>query len=368
MNRARLLDGKSPHPVEGTAHIDESSIVFQDAQAQPTVLAVANIQSVEIVGGAVHVTFRADTSLTATPLLVVDNIGFAGILNDTRGRRATSGWDALKIAIARTRLRVWIIAALIVIPLAYFAITRGIVLGHVFISVEQEEELGEAVYGQLKSSLPTCDTPQLQASIQSLVDALADPQSEYSYQVTIHKSKEANAFALPGGRIVLLSGLFDLFDSPEGLAGVLAHEIAHVDRRHGVKHLLRSIGTIAFMSLAFGGGVEQLEILETMAELGSFVLIFKHSRDAELEADTVAVETLNRHGLSVKGLVGFFRTIEKKYGVGGAELALAWMSTHPATGNRIRRLEQLDQSSHESTSSLTPILNELAEHWSSACP
>ncbi len=367
---AQLLDGESPHPVNGTVQFCDDELQFVDGQGESQRLRVDDIESVQTIGSVVHVVFRAEQSYQVTPKLIVQDVDFAPHVAHVQTRYASNRGGGLRLAIGRIPLVGWIVAAIIVIPLAYFAVTKGVVAGHVLISIEQEEKLGEVVYDQLMSSFPPCNRPELQASVQTLVDQLVGPDTPYRYRVTIVDSEDANAFALPGGQIVLLSGLFDLFESPEGLAGILAHEIAHVEQRHSIKQLLRSVGVIAFMSMAIGGGVEQLEMLEAIAELSSLLVIFKHSREAESESDEIAVQTLHRHGLSVAGLIGFFEAIEEKYGLGdGASNALAWVTTHPVTKLRVARLRELEPTpvSKDRFAPISEVLDDVAKYWTADC-
>jgi predicted Zn-dependent protease len=160
-------------------------------------------------------------------------------------------------------------------------------------------------------------------------------------------NEESNAFAAPGGRIVVFSGLLRHCPSADARAGVLAHEIVHVEQRHGLKHLLRSLGVFYFAGCFIGGGVEEFATAETIGELSSVFVLFKHSRDHEREADRIGVEKLQAAGRRATGLSEFFRAIASDRPGDSVPRRLAWISTHPMHSERIAEVERLARA-HES--------------------
>jgi len=363
---ARFLDGQTPQPVQGHVTLHDDTIRFVQSNVESLTFAIDRIDRTEVIGGELHILFKPDMPGSPAGELVVFDVTFGPILDNARRLHTTGFATHLKVLLQRMSLRGWIAAAVVVIPLGYFLLTNVVVAGHVFVSVDTERALGEMFYNRIESKWTVCSNHELQLSVQTLVEQLADPQSNYRYQVTIFDSEDANAFALPGGRILILSGLFKTCESPEGLAGVLAHEIAHVEKRHGLKQLLRSAGVLAFMSMAVGGGVDQLEVLETLSELSSLLLIVKYSRALETEADEQAVKTLHRNHLSVQGLSAFFRVMQQESFLGNAEKALAWISTHPLTESRIELLEEA-VASEPTDWPASKLLDALGEQWSSPC-
>ena len=155
-------------------------------------------------------------------------------------------------------------------------------------------------------------------------------------RVTLVDEDVPNAFALPGGRVIVFAGLLETCPDADALAGVLAHEIAHVEERHGLKHLFRTLGVLYFATGFVGGGIEELATVETIAELSSGLLILRHSREHEREADRLAIEKLAAAGRSATGLIEFLHTFESSL-----EEYTTWISTHPSSGERIERLTRL---------------------------
>jgi Zn-dependent protease with chaperone function len=142
--------------------------------------------------------------------------------------------------------------------------------------------------------------------------------------VLVLRSRIENAFAVPGERIVVLSRLLERMESPDELAGVLAHEMGHVRERHGMQSLVEHVGLEAILSLAFGGG----GVGNIGGGGGGLLIGLAYGRRLEREADRIGLETLRAAGLRTDGLVAFFARMEGTGGTGG------FLSTHPDTAER----------------------------------
>jgi Zn-dependent protease with chaperone function len=169
------------------------------------------------------------------------------------------------------------------------------------------------------------------AALRSMTKALAATvDSPYRVQVHVVDSKIVNALATPGGRIVLFRGLIDKAGAADEVAGVLAHEMAHVVRRHPTQSMITSIGWSALLS-AFTGGASLSNA--AVAELAAHLATSAYDRDIETEADSDAVAMLNAAGIGSAGLERFFRSVaelEKK----GLQLP-EYLSSHPSASRRI---------------------------------
>ena len=154
------------------------------------------------------------------------------------------------------------------------------------------------------------------------------------YQVFRLHSSEINAMALPGAHLLVTRGLIDLPDlSADELAGILAHEIAHVELGHSRNAVIQKNRTEALKSLlsvVTRGPAKSVLMLEHLAKLGI-------SRESELEADDFAIQLLARAGYAPKGLITFLERAQKMEGL---PEWLTFFSTHPATHDRIQRLNQ----------------------------
>ena len=211
------------------------------------------------------------------------------------------------------------------------------------VSIAWEERIGketvDIINRMFAGGRPACTSAKGTAALNALTARLAKTvNTPYKIDVSVMDSKVVNAFAVPGGRIVLFRGLIDKATSPEEVAGVLAHELAHVVERHPTQAMVTSIGWSAVLS-AFTGGASMSN--EVLARLAAHLATSAYSRDLETEADAQGVAMLNDAGIGSAGLVRFFKALEKKE-FKGLE-ALEYLSSHPLTGDRIDAIEKLPQ-------------------------
>ena len=163
--------------------------------------------------------------------------------------------------------------------------------------------------------------------------ALQTKDTPWEFRFRVVDSDQVNAFALPGGYITVFTGLIAESDTPEQVAGVLAHEIAHVTLRHGMRRMAHSLGMMAAVSLVLGdlGGLESIAV-----ELFTLSKVNGYSQDQESGADTEGVRMMIAAGLDPESLADFFRLLEEKYGDVPDELS--WISTHPQHQERIEAI------------------------------
>nr|WP_246438401.1 M48 family metallopeptidase [Novosphingobium piscinae] len=181
-----------------------------------------------------------------------------------------------------------------------------------------ERRIGAALVGDLSAA--TCHTPAGDAALARLIQAV-DLPGQPPVEAQVIKFDMVNAAALPGNRIVLFSGLFDELRSPDAVAGVVAHELGHVRKRHVMQALLREAGlsvVLAGTSGAVPGQIAQITGL-------------RYSRGAEDEADAFARERLAVAAVSPLPTAAFFTKVAK------TEPRGAWMAmlaSHPASAAR----------------------------------
>jgi len=212
------------------------------------------------------------------------------------------------------------------------------------IPTQWEVSLGNTLFEQMIRNEREVTDPDLTARLRKITDPLVNGinDSRYPFQFHIIEDPTVNAFAIPGGHVVIHSGLLLAADTPEEVAGVLAHEIAHITRRHGFRSLISSLGLYQVLQMFVGDATSLLAVL---ANNGAFLLDLKFSRDFEREADAVGWEYLLRANIDPGGMVEFFKTLEaeekKTLGglPGGTEKTLSLVSTHPATLERRHTLE-----------------------------
>lgn len=167
-----------------------------------------------------------------------------------------------------------------------------------------------------------CDNRQADAALMAMIDRLDPKARADGFTIELLDMDEANAAALPGGRMVVLNGLFDDLDNPDAVAGIVAHEIAHVRRRHVAAGMVRELGLGTIITLLGGGAV---------ASNAGGLLSLKFSRTAEAEADADAIAMLRKAGIDPRPTAAAFEQFRRQEGN-----FPEWMGSHPASGGRAR--------------------------------
>lgn len=169
-----------------------------------------------------------------------------------------------------------------------------------------------------------------------LVDTLpADIRSKHSFDLHFRAmpGMGPNAFALPGGTMVMTDEFVKQFPEPDVIAGVLGHEIGHVVEEHGLKRLYRSLST--YILIAFLAG-DTGPILEDVVLEGNLLLSLSFSRAQERSADEFGLRLADQAGFDPDGLKIFFTRLSGKFG--GSE-GSQWMSTHPSSLDRVKAID-----------------------------
>jgi len=200
-----------------------------------------------------------------------------------------------------------------------------------------EIALGDSVAQQLAPDDQRCNDKRLQASVDGILARLAAarPDSPYRFHITIVDGPVFNAFAAPGGQIVIFRAMLQAMETPEELAGVLAHEMQHIERRHAMKALVRDLSIAAIVGAVFGDitGIGALAVTA-----GRTLTTLHYSRDTESDADREGLALLQAARIDPMGMVRFFETLQQQEG--GADLP-AYLSTHPNTAQRLAEMKAL---------------------------
>lgn len=176
------------------------------------------------------------------------------------------------------------------------------------VPLEVETRLGERSNAFVGMFSQECEaSEEARAALAALSTAFREVSgSDFELDMRVIDADFPNAFAMPGGQIVVTDDLIELMRSPEELAGVLAHESAHVAQRHVMAAQLREMGFGMMLDFLLGGssGAGQ-----ELARAGASLESLRHSREAELEADELALSYLDELDFDPDGLARFFETL-----------------------------------------------------------
>jgi len=201
-----------------------------------------------------------------------------------------------------------------------------------------EARLGDAADVQVKTVFgkQVCNDPAGQAAFSKLVDTLRKSTDlDILVQPSVLATPMPNAFALPGGRIYLLSGLLAKAKNPDEIAGVLAHELGHLKHRDSLRELIFNGGTSFLIGLLFGDVTGSSTVIFASRSL----VTSSYSRDAEQNADTYSIDVMQRLGRSPKPLGELLFRVTGKEGDSGPSI----LASHPLTEDRLKRMSDADR-------------------------
>lgn len=219
------------------------------------------------------------------------------------------------------------------------------------IPASQEAQLGASTFAQIRQEERISNNPRYNAQVQNVGSRIAAavgrevPNAEWEF--VVFDSDEVNAFALPGGKVGVYTGLLKLASSDDELATVIGHEIAHVTSRHGAERMTQGLGATAvgtLGSLVLGGSeMEPGTRQAVMAAygIGATLGMNYYSRSHELEADTIGLRFAASAGYDPRAAAQFWRKMQT-----ASERSAKppeFMSTHPSDERRIANLEALAQ-------------------------
>ena len=211
------------------------------------------------------------------------------------------------------------------------------------VSMETEKNIGESVLKSLNAKQNFVSDGEAVKLVANIGQKITEG-SGYQYQWYVSKDPTVNAFAIPGGIIVVNIGLLKLIDSPNELAAVLAHEVQHVEQRHSLKNMMNSAAMATVM-------------LAVIGDANFFVMLMAHqvstqyfNRQVEADADLKGIQLLHSKNIAAQGMSSFFKKMNAE--VNGRQVAdneksddkpsevVSWFSSHPDTLIRIQLIEQ----------------------------
>ena len=202
---------------------------------------------------------------------------------------------------------------------------------------EQDIELGRQSAQQVSRQMPILNDAEIVGYVRQLGARLAARAGGYKFPYEFHAvaTKDINAFALPGGFIFVNAGTIAGAKNEGELAGVMAHEIAHVALRHGTnqatKAYIAKAGLGVLAGLAGGISNDLGQVIGTIGGVGANALFLKFGRTAETQADLEGARIMAEAGYDPRDMAGFFKTLEEK----GGQRMPEFLSDHPNPGNRV---------------------------------
>lgn len=263
-------------------------------------------------------------------------------LPDGTGRKVIT---RVGMAVAAVVLMIFVILPAMANTLAYvIPIKREVAYGKAVVR-QMERFFGGSTAGEL-----ICSSPEGDAALAKMIARLTEnTPTDYELNVSVMRHEMVNAFAAPGGQIVLVEGLIEQATSADEVAAVLGHEIGHVESRDATRGALRAAGSAGLLSMVFGdfaGGTAAVVIAE-------YTLNASYTREAEAEADTYAREMMDAAGVSTNGMSDFFRSLSDL----DSEMPdlPIYLSSHPDTDERADQAADFAQVQGKTT----PVLDDI---------
>lgn len=230
----------------------------------------------------------------------------------------------------------------IIILLSYFG------LADASLTIEDERKLGKEFYENLERNKILYHNTRVEEYITKLgmIIVTTIPKSSFEYHFSVIKSSAVNAFATPGGYVYVNLGLINLVENESELAGVLAHEIAHVNARHIADIVDKStkvnIATLAaLLAGAFLGGGDMTAAVASFSMATATTLNLKYSREHEEEADRLGMSYMANAGYDGSSMLDFLKIMRQtEYYSSNVP---SYFLTHPGTDERIRYIDALLQ-------------------------
>lgn len=235
-------DGKTPLPEKGILKVEKDGLCFA-ADQKEYVFSIRDILSVEKFSSEYRLEIGNLSSSNSTVIIVFYSENtYANLIAIVKQGKvgAISGiWMSAGIW---QKIGVLAILAFIVI----FGYNSALSYLYHFVPLSYDKTRSALLSPKIREFLYVCSAPEINRVVDSIGKRLKDPTDPFTYDIVVVQDNIANAFALPGGNIIIFTALLSTMESPEELAGVIAHEMAHVRRRHGTRNEIRYLGNFYF--------------------------------------------------------------------------------------------------------------------------
>jgi Zn-dependent protease with chaperone function len=326
-----FLDGTSSRRREVALHLADACCEIREGEQVLASWSYADIRRADGPADVLRV------MCASAPLLARLEIRDAALAADLERRCPSLNAD-LPGAKGVTVIVGWSVAALVsIVLMVLFVVPIAAEKMTPLIPYSVERYIGRVADNQVKVIFDgkQCDSPAGKAAFLKLVETLRQAGDiDTTADAAVISNTIPNAIALPGGKIYVFEGLLNRAQNADELAGVLAHELGHVKNRDGLRNMIYNGGTSFLIGLLFGDVTGSSAIIFASREM----IQASHSRDAERSADQMTIDIMRRLGRSPKPMGEFLlRVTGKEKGK-----ALALMSSHPLSEDRLARMSQQD--------------------------
>lgn len=224
---------------------------------------------------------------------------------------------------------------------------------------DEEIVIGEGVAGTVLGAAKVWNAPKAQGYVNRVGSYIAQQSErrELPWAFVIIDTPSINAFAAPGGIVLLTRGLYEMLDTEDELASVLAHEIAHVNRQHHYNVIKQQKLVELGATVAQGSVSRNTELSRRLAGLGADVIARGLDKDAEFEADRDAIVLAARAGYDSSSILA---TLERLHARSQGDDALALLfTTHPAPADRIQKLSEINDAAIEAAATRSPAADRI---------
>ncbi len=243
-------------------------------------------------------------------------------------------------------LTIAVITGILLLNILFSSIVASV--GLRLIKPEYEKQLGDQMFN---ATVPQSLVDERRtATIQTFADRL-QLSEKYKIKVTVLRKREVNAYAIPGGNIVIYTGLLDKMQHYDELVALLGHESSHINERHTTRSILKEASTklflIFFMDVSQIGGILLLNADKLRG--------LSYSRSLENEADEKGLEVMRKNKVDMKGMLRMFTRLKEADTLGTPD----FLNTHPLTNKRIKNTKKLIDQSVQNDTKVDPVLQEL---------
>jgi len=338
---AFYLDGQTPRIREGSLIYDAANKELHFYEGDEFLLSLDKEHHFEIrTRGKEQLIEWRVAGNHASSLIVIRDIKFTRAVRDKFLSHKNLFWRYATYVWSESLGRV---AIALVAALAITAVAADFLMDNTYraVPVTWDKKIGDQAEAGLREFGVVCASPQTVKNLRKFLPYFMEQGTVHKYDLQIIKSPVENAFALPGGKISVFAQTVQKANNYEELAGILAHEVGHVERRHGMQQLSRYLIMRFVLALAFGMS-DDATIVTVAADAGALLLLLKNSRDHERDADAFAAEKLAASGISSAAIRRFFARINKEH---KEELSKVpdFILTHPADEDRIRFFERYEK-------------------------